>query len=93
MAKGQEFSRTQRKIIDRYYDNIDTITLTKLQELVSDLFLAEGKKAETLWKRAEALLAKTDARSSDVREAIEKRDVSKFAQIVSGANFKAKKEL
>lgn len=91
MAKGQEFSSYQRKVINRYYDNIDTITLTKLQELVSDLFLAEGKKAETLWKKAEGLLAKTDARATDVRAVIEKRDVKKFAEIVSGANFKPKK--
>ena len=91
MAKGQEYSRYQRKVIDRYYDNLDTITLTKLQELVSDLFLAEGKKAETLWKKAESLLAKTDARTSDIRAAIEKRDIQKLAQIVSGAAFKGKK--
>lgn len=91
MAKGQDYSRHQRKIIDRYYDHLDTITLTKLQELVSDLFLAEGKKAETLWKRAESLLAKTDARTSDIRAAIEKRDIQKLAQIVSGAGFKGKK--
>lgn len=91
MAKGQDYSRHQRKIIDRYYDNLDTITLTKLQELVSNLFLAEGKKAETLWKRAETLLAKTDARGADIRATIEKRDIQKFAQIVSGAGFKGKK--
>lgn len=91
MAKGQDYSRTQRKIIDRYYDNLDTITLTKLQELVSDLFLAEGKKADALWKRAEALLAKTDARTGDVRTAIEKRDIRKLAEIVMGAGYKGKK--
>lgn len=91
MAKGQEYSSYQRKVINRYYDNIDTITLTKLQELVSDLYLAEGKKAEALWKKAEGLLAKTDAKASDVRTAIEKRDIKKYAEIVSSANFKGKK--
>lgn len=91
MAKGQDYSRTQRKIIDRYYDNLDTITLTRLQELVSDLYLAEGKKAETLWKKAETLLGRTDARASDVRQAIEKRDIRKLAEIVMGAGYKGKK--
>lgn len=91
MAKGQDLSRYQRKIVTRYYDNLDTITLTRLQELVSDLFLAEGKKAETLWKKAEALLAKTDARTGDVRLAIEKRDIKKLAEIVGGASFKPRK--
>ena len=54
MAKGQEYSSYQRKVINRYYDNIDTITLTRLQELVSDLYLAEGKKAGVVTAKATA---------------------------------------
>ena len=65
--------------------------MTKLQELVSDLYLAEGKKAENLWKKAETLLAKTDARGAEVRALIEKRDIKKLAEIVSSANFKQQK--
>lgn len=91
MAKGQHLSGYQRSIVKRYYNNLDTITMTRLQELVSDLYLAEGKKAENLWKKAETLLAKTDARGAEVRELIEKRDIKKLAEVVSGANFKEKK--
>lgn len=91
MAKGQHLSGYQRGIVKRYYNNLDTITMTRLQELVSDLYLAEGKKAENLWKKAETLLAKTDARGAEVRELIEKRDIKKLAEVVSGANFKEKK--
>lgn len=44
----------QRKIIDRYYDNRDTIMLTKLSELVSELYLADtDKKRDKLWERVE----------------------------------------
>ncbi|HED52581.1 MAG TPA: hypothetical protein ENJ00_00050 [Phycisphaerales bacterium] len=91
MAKGQHLSRYQKGIVNRYYSNLDTITLTKLQELVSDLFLAEGKKAETYWKKAESLLARTDAKASEVRRAVEGRDVTKLAEIVQSAQFKPKK--
>jgi hypothetical protein len=90
MAK-QDLSKYQSGIVSRYYDNLDTITLTRLQELVSDLFLAEGKKAENLWKKAESLLARTDARGGEVRTIIENRDIKKLAEVVSSANFKKKK--
>jgi len=48
-----ELSRHQKKIVDRYYTHRDTIMLTKLQELVTELYLAEAKgKRNSLWKRA-----------------------------------------
>jgi len=48
-----DYSKHQKKIIDRYYDNRETIMLGKLQEIVTDLFLAtaEGTK-KRLWKQA-----------------------------------------
>ena len=42
MAK-KELSNYQRSVINNYYDNLDTIMLTKLQEIVTDLYLAESK--------------------------------------------------
>ena len=41
-----DFSPHQQKIIKRYYDNLDTISLQKLGELVGDLYLAQGKKRQ-----------------------------------------------
>jgi hypothetical protein len=47
-----EYSRHQKKIIDRYYDHRDTIMLDKLSELVGELYLAEtDKKRDKLWER------------------------------------------
>ena len=46
----------QDKIIKRYYDNRDDIMLQKLSEMVTDLYLAEGKKRTRLWKRVEVAL-------------------------------------
>ena len=40
----QDFTNNQQKIIKRYYENIDQISLERLSELVADLYLAEGKK-------------------------------------------------
>ena len=50
MAK-QEYSSYQKKVIQNYYQHKDTIVLTRLQELVTDLYLAEGKKRAGIWQR------------------------------------------
>lgn len=49
-------SAYQQRVIKNYYDNKDAIMLQRLGELVTDLYLAEGKKRETTWKRVESTL-------------------------------------
>ncbi len=46
----------QEKIIRRYYQNQDDIMLQKLGELVTDLYLAEGKAKQRIWDRIAAAL-------------------------------------
>ncbi|MDO5580745.1 MAG: hypothetical protein Q4G69_06390 [Planctomycetia bacterium] len=53
MADRSEY---QDKIIKRYYKNLDAIMEQKLSELVTELYLSEGKKRAQLWKRAAAAL-------------------------------------
>ena len=49
-----DYTRHQKKIIERYYDRRDEIMLGKLQEIVTELYLAEADaKRDQLWKRAE----------------------------------------
>jgi hypothetical protein len=83
MAKRPDLTSHQRKIVNRYYEHLDTIIITKLQEAVSELYFAEGKAAERIWKRVETALAKTSASDAAVRTALEKRDVKVVAEIVS----------
>lgn len=48
----REFTRYQQKVIGRYYDNREAITLNTLQELVTELYLADSeKKKDRLWER------------------------------------------
>ena len=42
----EDFSRHQQKIIKRYYSNQDTLQRQRLAELVTELYLAEGKKRQ-----------------------------------------------
>jgi len=83
MAKRPDLSSTQRKIVSRYYEHLDTITVQKLAEAVSDLYLAEGKAVEKHWKRVETALAKTSAADARVRQILEKRDIAALAQLVA----------
>ena len=53
MAKTSSY---QDRIIRRYYQNQDAIMLQKLGDLVTDLYLAEGKAKDRLWKRLAAAL-------------------------------------
>lgn len=88
MAGGQEYSRNQRKIIDRYYQNEDTIVGTRLAEIVSDMALAGGdeKKLDRLWKRAEQALARTKLNQAEIRTVLEKRDMVGLGKLAGRAS-------
>ena len=53
-----DLSPHQQKIVKRYYENLDSNARQKLAELVSDLYLATGKKRQTVWKSIESALQK-----------------------------------
>jgi len=54
----ENFTRHQQGIINRFYQNADSIQLERLSELVTDLYLSEGKKRDKLWQTATALMEK-----------------------------------
>ncbi len=43
-------TKYQQKVIKRYYDNLDAIGLQRAQELVTELYLSEGKKRAKVWE-------------------------------------------
>lgn len=51
-------TKYQEKVIKNYYRNRDAIALQKAMEQVTDLYLSEGKKRETVWARLAANLEK-----------------------------------
>jgi hypothetical protein len=46
----KKYTRHQQRIIKNYYENRAAISLQRLSELVSELYLAEGKGRERQWK-------------------------------------------
>ena len=79
MAK-QEYNARQKKIISDYYDNLDNIMLTKLGELVTQLYLCESsKKTEKLWERVDNALIKLKIKDSIRNHIMEKQNVELLA--------------
>ena len=85
MAGGREYSSYQRKVINRYYDNQDTILATRLGEIVTDIALAQNdqKKLDRLWKRAEQALSKTNLKPESWKNIVQNRDPKQLAQLLA----------
>ncbi len=69
-----DYSPHQRKIINRYYKNLDAIKHQQLSELATELYLSEGKKTDQLWKRVEGSLRKLEFPESRIAHLLAKRD-------------------
>jgi len=54
----KKYSKYQQKIIKNYYENRDAISLQRLGELVTELYLATGKGRERQWKYIVSTLQK-----------------------------------
>lgn len=81
MAK-QFLTQHQKSIVNRYYANTDARVSAALQELVSDLALAEPGKAAKLWTKAGDLLVKCNVSAADLARSVDKKDIKAFAEVV-----------
>ncbi len=77
-----EHTPYQKKIIKRYYENFDAIKSQRLSELVTDLYLAEGKKQDRLWKQVGDLLTQLEFPASRVEHLLAKRDPALLALVL-----------
>jgi len=74
----------QQKVINRYYENLDTIMLTKLSELVTELYLAETKaKSDKLWERVHKAMVKLKVKPMIIAHIMERRSVEILAKNLS----------
>ena len=77
-----DYSPYQQKIIKRYYNNYDAIQSQKLAEMVTELYLAEGKKKERLWGRVGEMLTKLEFPAARIAHLLEKKDPALLAGIM-----------
>ena len=78
----ENYSKHQQGIIKRYYENIDQITLQKLSELVTDLYLAEGKRREKLWQTATGHMEKLGVPKDRIDHILANKDATLLAGLV-----------
>ncbi|MDD3470218.1 MAG: hypothetical protein PHE53_09615 [Thermoguttaceae bacterium] len=56
MVQQRNYTPYQEKVIRSYYQNQDATMVQKLGDLISDLYLSEGKKRKLIWTRITAAL-------------------------------------
>lgn len=78
----EDYTRHQQGIIKRYYQNLDKIQVQRLSELVSELYLADGKKRDKLWQSAAAAMQKLKLPQSRIDHLVAKRDPTLLANLV-----------
>ncbi len=78
---GKEYSNYQRDVISRYYENLDAITLGRLQELVGQLYLADSEaKQARLWERAQKAMVRLKIKPAIIEHIMNKKDVTVLAK-------------
>ena len=75
-------SKYQQKIIKNYYENRDAIALQRAQELVTELYLSDGKKRQRCWDHLSGHLAKLGMKQSQIDHLISMDNPELVAQTV-----------
>jgi predicted metal-dependent phosphotriesterase family hydrolase len=79
MAKRTAY---QERVIRNYYQNIDAIAVQRLGEMVTDLYLAEGKARERVWKRIVPALQKAGVPQDRIDHIVQSDNPALLASLV-----------
>jgi hypothetical protein len=77
-----DYTPYQQKIIKRYYNNLDTVKLQRLAELVSELYLATGKKLERAWQSTAAALQQLGLPQTRIDHLVRQKKPELVAEVV-----------
>ena len=77
-----DYTPYQQKIIKRYYDNQDTLQRQRLADLVSELYLAEGKKRARAWEAAAAAMQKLGVPQPRIDHLLKQNNPALIAEVV-----------
>jgi hypothetical protein len=77
-----DFTPYQKKVIQRYYDNREDNDEQRLAELVTNLYLAEGKKRAKLWDQARTYLERIRVPAKRVEHILKSADPAILAVVV-----------
>lgn len=86
MAKNQVHSSYQKGVIKRYYENIEDLSVQKVGEIVSNLYLETNQVVKLrLWNQAEKALlnlSKTEEAQNEVKQVIKSRNIQNLAKLL-----------
>lgn len=78
-----DHSKYQQNIIKNFYENRETISLQRAQELVTELYLSEGKKRKKYWEQLANHLEKLEVKPEVIERLVEQDDPQAVANLVS----------
>ena len=79
MAKRSAY---QERAIRNYYENKDAIMIQRLGDLLTDLYLAEGKARVRLWKRATTALEKLEVPPKQIQRIVQSDNPTLLANLL-----------
>jgi hypothetical protein len=79
---AEERSKHQQKIISGYYKNRGALGLQRVSELVTDLYLAEGKQREQVWGQLAAAMKNAGVKEPRIKQLREQDDPQLVAKLV-----------
>ena len=78
-----ERTKYQQNIIRNYYDNRENIALQRVQEIVTEIYLSEGKKRQKQWERLGNHLLKLDVKQETIDHLIAQDDPQQVARLIN----------
>lgn len=78
----RDYTKHQKQIIQRYYDNRDQSDRQRLAELVTNIYLDSPKKQAKHWEAAEEIMRRIKVPESRIKHVIDSRDASILAAVV-----------
>jgi hypothetical protein len=78
----ENYSRYQQSVIRNYYQNQENLSFQRVQELLTDLYLSEGKKREKVWESILANLAKLGVPADQIEHIKTQKKPELVAQLI-----------
>ncbi|MBA2227255.1 hypothetical protein H0921_13920 [thermophilic bacterium 2918] len=78
----EDYTPYQQRIIKRYYRHRGQIAWQRLAELVSELYLAEGKRRDRLWEDVAAHLRALEVPEARITHILQQKDPQILARLV-----------
>jgi hypothetical protein len=78
----EDYTPHQQKIIKRYYNNQETLQHQRLAELVSELYLTQGKKRRRAWEAAAVAMQKLGVPQSRIDHLVQQDNPALVAEVV-----------